>query len=126
MGSVGIQNSEMEIMNTEQNVFIPPVIFETYSDFRGVVEEAAMVVYSPEYYQGPFTDEPKQLRRVTFTALGVQRRGLPMTFKYILDDVRDIERVAAEILEELEKHTNVVRGSVETSRPIGELLAIWP
>ena len=126
MGSVGILNSEMEIMNNEQNVFIPPVVFETYSDFQGVVNEAAVVVYSPEYYQGPFTDEPKRLCRVTFTALGVQRRGIPMTFKYVLDDVRDIDRIAAEIIDELDSRSNLVRGSVETVRPMGELLAPWP
>ncbi|MBN2228112.1 MAG: hypothetical protein JW779_00865 [Candidatus Thorarchaeota archaeon] len=113
-------------MKNEQNVFVPPIVFETYSDFRGVIDEAAMIVYSPEYYHGPFTDEPKRLRRVTFTAVGVQRRGIPMTFKYILDDVRDIDRVASEILEELENRSHIVRGTVETSRPMGELLASWP
>jgi len=113
-------------MNNEQSVFIPPVVFETYADFQGIVEEAAMVVYSPEFYQGPFTDEPKRLRRVTFTALGVQRRGIPMTFKYVLDDIRDIDRTAAEIIEELDNRSNLVRGSVETTRPMGELLATWP
>ena len=126
MGSVGVHDSEMEKMSNEQSVFIPPVVFETYSDFRGIVEEAALVVYSPEYYQGPFTDEPKRLCRVTFTALGVQRRGIPMTFKYVLDDIRDIDRVASDIIEELDTCSTLVKGSVETSRPIGELLATLP
>ena len=126
MGSVGIHNSEMEKMSNEQSVFIPPVVFETYSDFRGIVEEAALIVYSPEYYQGPFTDEPKRLRRVTFTALGVQRRGIPMTFKYVLDDIRDIDRIASDIIDELDAHSTLVKGSVETSRPVGEILATWP
>ncbi|TFG26883.1 hypothetical protein EU527_19215 [Candidatus Thorarchaeota archaeon] len=123
---LGFQESEMEDMNNEQNVSIPPVVFEKYSDFRSITEEAAVVVYSPEYYQGPFTDEPKRLRRVIFTALGVQRRGTSIIFKYILDDVRDIDRVVAKIIDELESHSNLVRGSVETSRPMGELLASWP
>ncbi len=113
-------------MSNETNVFIPPVVFETYSDFKGIIEEAALIVYSPEYYLGPFTDEPKRLRRVTFTALGVQRRGIPITFKYVLDDVRDIDRVASEIIDELDSRGNLVRGAVETSRPMGELLATWP
>ena len=113
-------------MNNEQNVSIPPIILDSYSDFKEVVAEAAVVVYSPDYYQGPFTDEPKRLCRLTLTAIGVRRNNLPLTFKYIIDDVRDIDRVASEILRELEHLGNLVRGSVESSQPMGELLAIWP
>ena len=109
-------------MNTEQNVSIPPVRLDSYADFRNIANEAAVVVYSPQYYQGCFTDEPKRLSRLTLTAVGVRRNSVPLTFKYILDDVRDIDRVASEILAELEKLGNLVRGSVETSRPMGELL----
>ncbi len=125
-GGRGFHNSEMEMMSNEQNVFIPPVVLETYSDFQGVVDEAALIVYSPEFYQGPFLDEPKRLRRVTFTALGVQRKGISLTFKYVLDDVRDIDSVASKIIEELDIRGTLVKGSVETSRPMSELLATWP
>jgi hypothetical protein len=44
----------------------------------------------------------------------------------VLDDVRDIDRIAAEILADLEVSGNVVQGSMERSRPLGELLATWP
>jgi hypothetical protein len=125
-GGRGLPHSEMEIMSYEQNVSIPPVRLDSYADFRNVANEAAVVVYSPQYYQGPFTDEPKRLSRLTLTAVGVRRNSVPLTFKYIFDDVRDIDRVAAEILMELEKLGNLVRGSVESSQPMGELLATWP
>jgi len=125
-GGGGFQNSEMKIMNNEQNSFTPPVKLDSYSDFRGLANEAAVVVYSPEYYQGPFTDEPKRLRRFTLTAVGVKRNNVVLTFKYILDDVRDIDRIASEMIIDLENQGNLVRGSVETSQPMGELLATWP
>ena len=113
-------------MNNEQNVSLPPVRLDSYTDFRNVATEAAVVVYSPQYYQGPFTDEPKQLCRLTLTAVGVRRNGVPLTFKYVIDDVRDLDRIASEILTELEHLGNLVRGSVESSPPLGELLATWP
>lgn len=113
-------------MNNEQNVSIPPVRLDSYADFKNIANEAAVVVYSPQYYQGPFTDEPKQLCRFILTAVGVRRNNVPLTFKYVVDDVRDIDRVASEILLELESLGNLVRGSVETSQPMGELLATWP
>lgn len=113
-------------MNNEQNAFTPPVKLHSYSDFKGLANEAAVVVYSPEYYQGPFTDEAKRLRRFTLTAVGVKRNNVVLTFKYIIDDVHDIDRVASEMIMDLENQGNLVRGSVETSRPMGELLAAWP
>lgn len=124
-GGRGFQSSEMEIMNYEQNAFTPPVKLDSYSEFKGIANEAAVVVYSPEYYQGPFTDEPKQLRRFTLTAVGVKRNNVLLTFKYVMDDVTDIDRVASETIQDLESHGNLVRGSVETSHPMGELLTTW-
>ena len=125
-GGRGFPHSEMETMNTEQNVSIPPVRLDSYSDFRKIATEAAVVVYSPQYYQGPFTDEPKRLCRLTLAAVGVRRNSIPLTFKYVIDDVRDIDRIASEILKELENLGNLVRGSVESTPPMGELLATWP
>ena len=125
-GGGGLPCSEMETMNIEQNVSIPPVRLDSYADFKNIVNEAAVVVYSPQYYQGPFTDEPKRLCRLTLTAVGVKRNNVPLTFKYVIDDVQDIDRVASEILMELENLGNLVRGSVESSQPMGELLANWP
>lgn len=126
VGVCGFQNSEMENMNNEQNAFTPPVKLDNYSDFKGIANEAAVVVYSPEYYQGPFTDEPKRLRRVTLTAVGVRRNNVLLTFKYVIDDVRDIDRVTSELVMDLENYGNLVRGSVESSQSMGELLATWP
>jgi len=113
-------------VNTEQNVFIPPVQLSSLSDFRDIAKDAAVIVYSPEYFQGPFMDDRKRLRRLTLTAVGVEKKGLPLTFRFVLDDVRDIETVASEILADLEAYGNVVKGSIENSPPLGELLATWP
>lgn len=125
-GYWGPQNSEMENVSNEQNVFIPPVQLSKLSDFKDVANEAAVIVYSPEYFQGPFMDDQKRLRRLTLTAVGVEKKGLPLTFRYVLDDVRDIDRIASELLSELERCGNVVQGSIERSHPLGELLATWP
>ena len=116
----------MENVNNEQNVFIPPVELTSLTDFREMANEAAVIVYSPEYYQGPFLDDHKRLRRLTLTAVGVEKKGLPLTFRFVLDDVRDIDRVASEILSDLELSGNVVKGSVNHSQPLGKLLATWP
>jgi hypothetical protein len=113
-------------MSDEQTVFIPPVLLDSLADFKEVANEAAVIVYNPEYFRGPFTDDEKKIRRLTLSAVGVLRNGIPLTFRYVLDDVRDLERVASEILQDLGKYGNVVRGSVASSRPIGELLAAWP
>jgi hypothetical protein len=96
------------------------------SDFQDVANEAALIVYSPEYFQGPFLDDHKRLRRITLTAVGVERKGIPLSFRYVLDDVREIDRIALEILGDLELRGNVVQGSVERTHPIGEMLAVWP
>ena len=113
-------------MNDEQNVSLPFVRLDSYSDFKSVANEAAIIVYSPQYYQGPFSDEPKHLCRFTLTAVGVRRNNVLLTFKYVFEDVRDIDRIASEIVSELERLGTLVRGSVESSQPIGELLATWP
>jgi len=125
-GGRGFPDSEMDDMNNEQNVSIPPVRLDSFADFKNIANEAAVVVYSPQYYQGPFTDEPKRLCRLTLTALGVRRNNVPITFKYVIDDVRDIDRVASEMIMELENLGNLVRGTVESAQPMGELLATWP
>jgi hypothetical protein len=116
----------MKKMNDVQNVSLPPVRLDSYSEFKSVASEAAIIVYSPQYYQGPFTDEPKRLCRFTLTAVGVRRKNIPLTFKYIFEDVRDIDRIASEIVAELERLGTLVQGSVDSSEPIGELLATWP
>jgi hypothetical protein len=116
----------MKNMNNEQNVSLPPIRLDNYSDFKEISKGAAVIVFSPEYYLGPFTDEPRRLCRFTLTALGVRKNNVPLTFKFVNDDVRDIDAIAEEILVELENQGNLVRGTVETSRPMGELLVTWP
>nr|KXH74874.1 MAG: hypothetical protein AM325_11780 [Candidatus Thorarchaeota archaeon SMTZ1-45] len=123
---MGSQNSEMETVSDEQNIFIPSVQLNNLSDFMEISNQAAIIVYSPEYYQGPFMDDHKRLRRLTLTAVGVERKGIPLTFRYVLDDVRDIDRIASEILKDLESRGSVVQGSIEKSHSLGELLATWP
>ncbi|MHA3963900.1 MAG: hypothetical protein AM325_010190 [Candidatus Thorarchaeota archaeon SMTZ1-45] len=113
-------------MSDEQNIFIPSVQLNNLSDFMEISNQAAIIVYSPEYYQGPFMDDHKRLRRLTLTAVGVERKGIPLTFRYVLDDVRDIDRIASEILKDLESRGSVVQGSIEKSHSLGELLATWP
>jgi hypothetical protein len=51
-GVRGFPSSEMELMTNKQTVFIPPVLLDNYSDFESIIDEAAMVVYSPEYFHG--------------------------------------------------------------------------
>jgi hypothetical protein len=121
---VEVPDSEMKSMTNEPPVFLPPVQLDNYEDFRPILNEAALIVYSPEYFQGPFLDGPKHIRRLTLSAVGVVRNGLPLTFRYVLEDVKDLDRMALEIIEELESNTNAVRGVVEISRPIGELLTV--
>jgi len=125
-GDRGFLSSEMRIMNNGQTVFIPPVQLESYSEFRGILNEAALVIYSPEYFQGPFMDRPKQMRRLILSAVGVIRNGLPLTFRYVLEDVKDLDRRASEIIQDLEYSVNAVRGSIEYARPMGELLTARP
>lgn len=122
----GVWVYEMGKMSDEQTVFIPPVHLESLDAFKEVASEAAVIVYNLEYFQGPFTDDEKRIRRLTLSAVGVLRNSIPLTFRYVMDDCRDLERSADEILHELQTIGNVVRGSVEGSRPIGELLATWP
>ncbi len=116
----------METLSYEQNVFLPPVQLSNLSDFMEVANEAAVIVYGLEYYQSPFIDDPKRLRRLSLAAIGVDRKGLPLTFRYVLDDVRDIDRIATEILKDLESRGCVLQGSIERSDSLGELLATWP
>ena len=116
----------MEIMTNEPTVYIPPVQLDSYSAFKDIIDEAALVVYSPEYFLGPFMDGPKQIRRLTLSAVGVVRNGLPLTFRYVLEDIRDLDRIATEIIEDLECRVNAVRGTIENSRPFGELLTARP
>jgi hypothetical protein len=114
------------MMSDEQTAYIPPVMLQNLGDFKDVANEAAVIVYNAEYYRGPFTEDEPRIRRLTLSAVGVLRNGIPLTFRYVIDDVRDLARVASDILRDLEHRGNVVRGSLKGTKPIGELLATWP
>ncbi|MHA1577180.1 MAG: hypothetical protein ACTSU3_07450, partial [Candidatus Thorarchaeota archaeon] len=81
-------------MNAETREFIPPVVLENYDDFKEYAMQAAIVTYRPEYYRGPFMDDRKRIRRVTLAAIGVRLRGLPLSFKLVIDysDLCDLSK----------------------------------
>ncbi len=126
-------------VNPETSVYIPPVVLDSLEEFRRFAREAALVTYNPEYFRGPFLDDQKRLRRVTLVALGVMVRGLPITFKYTIDyndlydpargweeQTAEIDILLSRLISSLDSSTPVVRGSVESEAPTGEVLAIRP
>jgi hypothetical protein len=133
-GYGGFRGIEMTKMNERNPVFIPPVQMEDYSEFRELAKEAALVVCDPQYLLSPFADDEKRLRRLIVTALGVKRKDVPLTFRYVLDHQQALrryrqlepsaalERMASEIMEDLEYNGNLIRGSVPTESALGELL----
>ncbi|MHA1771281.1 MAG: hypothetical protein ACTSYL_06625 [Candidatus Thorarchaeota archaeon] len=126
-------------MKPETSVYIPPVSLESLEDFRRYARAAALVTYTPEYFRGPFIDDHKRLRRVTLVAVGVLVRGMPLTFKYTLDyndlydpsrgweeQTTEIDLLLSQLISSLESETPVVRGTVETEAPLGEVLSVRP
>lgn len=128
----------MARMTESSPVYVPPVQLESFTEFKKVARDAAVVVFSPEYLSSPFLDDDRRLRRLTVAAIGVDRRNIPLTFKFTVDHEQALQRhsgldpssavsrMAAEIREELEYYGNVVQGSVESERPLGELLEARP
>jgi hypothetical protein len=127
------------MMKDEAAVFIPPVLLNSYEEFKTFAKQAALVVYTPEHFHSPFLDDAKRLRRVTLTALGVRVRGMALTFKYVLDydsfsdasrtwdeQVAEVDDLMKGILASLETDCNLVRGTVEAESAIGETLMARP
>jgi hypothetical protein len=119
----------MGIMKNESSTLIPPVVLEDYADFKGFAKEAAVVVYSPEFFSSPFLDDQKKLRRLTLTALGVQIRGIALTFKYVFDYNELTESSAGslnDVLDGLRSQGALVQGTVDIEPTFGEALAMRP
>jgi hypothetical protein len=132
-------NNEMRRMSNENPVIVPPVVLETFEDFETFASNAALVMYSPEYFHSPFLDDQKRLRRMTLTALGVKMNGVALTFKYVLthDELCDAsgtweEQTAQanqamdDIMSKLGSQGNLVRGSLDMEPTFGEALVLRP
>gem|GEM_PF-5348002 len=130
-------NSELvRRMNPETRVYIPPVVLDDLDEFRKLARNAAMVTYCPEYFRGPFLDDQERLRRVTLVAIGVPVRGMPLTFKYVLDynDLYDpsrgweeqtveIDMMLSHLIDGLDPDVPIMRGTIETIAPMGAVLS---
>lgn len=123
-------------MSGDNSVFIPPVTLFKYEEFRQFAKDAALVVCTPEYFRSPFLDDDKRLKRVTLTAVGVNVRGLPLSFKYVLDfddfhdpsktwdeESADVTRLMSELVDEIGAASTLVQGRVETEASLGEVLS---
>ncbi len=123
-------------MSTENRVYIPPIVVDDIEDFRRFARDAALVTFAPEYFNGPFQDDRGRLRRITLMAVGVPVRGMPLTFKCVIDyhDLRDLSRewseqsedihlLLAGIVEQLDTPAPVVQGTLDTGRPLGQVLS---
>ncbi|TFF67984.1 hypothetical protein EU520_01000 [Candidatus Thorarchaeota archaeon] len=126
-------------MSNSETIYVPPVVLEDYGDFIEAANRAAVVLYDPEYFQSPFLDDQKRVRRVTLTAIGVEVKGLPLTFKHILDHqdlmdpsrawedvVSDIDSFLREGIQTLNRSVRLMRGSLETNAPLGKALSMLP
>ncbi len=118
---------------------IQPVVLDRYEDFEHYARKAAIVTYRPDYYRGPFLDDKKRLRRVTFTAVGVSIRGVSLNFSYTLsyEDLFDprlswdvqadvIEDKISAIIESLRSECGLVRGGIASTASLGETLMVRP
>jgi hypothetical protein len=126
-------------MDSETPVFIPPILLSSYDEFRKFAKDAALVVYTPEYFHSPFFGDDRRLRRVTLSAVGVRIKGVALTFKYILDYngltdksrtweelARDTDEAIKEFMARLDSECSVVRGTLETESSLGEELFVRP
>jgi len=122
-----------------RNNSIPPVILDRYEDFEDYAQQAAIVMYRPDYYRGPFLDDPGRIRRVTFTAVGVRVNGVLLNFTYTLshEDMYDpslgweeqaleIDRKISEMVAALQSTCGVVRGGLTQNQSLGEALTVRP
>lgn len=140
-GGVRVWKPEYRVdvdMDNETPVFIPPVLLSNYQEFRKFAKDAALIVYSPEYFHTPFFGDAKRLRRVTLSAIGVRMKGVALTFKYVLDyndltggksrtwdeQVRETDDTIKGLMAQLESEFGLVCGSIETEPSLGEELFI--
>ena len=125
--------------NSNESMLLPPVVLDNYDDFRKYAKESALVTYEPEYFNSPFLDDKPMLRRVTFYAIGVKVRDLPLTFKYVLDyteihnkaktwntQTEELDKMMTKLLTVLRSQGTLVQGTIESERALGEALVMRP
>lgn len=126
----------MHDVKTQSNL---PVTLDRYEDFEEYARQAALVTYRPYFYRGPFLDDPERLRRVTFTAVGVNVKGVLLSFSHTIsyEDFYDpkvswseqaeyIEQRMSNIVDSLRSECGIVRGELSSGNPFGEELAARP
>ncbi|MFW9907444.1 MAG: hypothetical protein ACFFEF_02615 [Candidatus Thorarchaeota archaeon] len=114
----------------------PSVILDRYEDFEEYAKQAALVIYRPDIYRGPFLDDPGRVRRVTFTAVGVRVNDIVMNFTFALsyEDISDsaqtweeqskvLEQRVADMVATLSEDCDIVQGSLSTKSSLGEALS---
>ncbi len=127
----------VSVQKREKPVIIPPVVLEEYEDFKNFAKDAVLVTYDVEFFNGPFLDDKKKLRRLTLHAVGVEIENVPLTMKYVLDynsiEIRglnwnqktsELDSLVRTILEDLDGKVRLVRGTVESQPDIGAALSI--
>ncbi|MFW9850245.1 MAG: hypothetical protein ACFFF4_14000 [Candidatus Thorarchaeota archaeon] len=137
MGSEGLCTEPIgENMNDLKNNTAQPVVVDRFEDFEDFARKAAVVMYRPDYYRGPFLEGPELIRRVTFTAVGVPINDVILNFIYTLsyDDMHDpslgweeqaleIDRKISEMVVSLKSECNIVRGGLTPLQSLGEALS---
>lgn len=139
MGNGGVRGiSELvNKMNTKEPRVMAPVLLECYEDFKEFANKAAVVTYRTEYFDSPFLDDSKRLRRLILHAVGVEMDGLPVTFKYVFEygdlmsgstgwdeQTSEADRRMRSMLEHLQAEYNLIKGTVETPQHSWKRLAV--
>ncbi|MGV9103123.1 MAG: hypothetical protein ACOC38_04895 [Promethearchaeia archaeon] len=114
-------------MNTKQPRFMAPILLESYEEFKKFADKATVVTYNTEYFDSPFLDNSKRLRRLILHAVGVEMDGLPLTFKYVFEygdllsgstawdeQTNEADSYMRSMLEHLQTEYNLIKGTIET------------
>lgn len=114
-----------------------PVLLERYEDFKEFAKNAAVVTYSTEYFDSPFLDDSRRLRRLILHAVGVEKNGLPLTFKYVFEyadlmsgstdwdeQTSEADSRMRSMLEHLQTEYNLIKGTVESPQHSWKRLAV--
>ena len=126
----------VSVQKTENPVIVPPILLEDYEDFLEYANKAILVTYDVEYFNGPFLDDAKKIRRLTLHALGVHLEKVPFTFKFVMDynsiefqsseweeRTSNLDALVRGILDELNSSVRLVKGKLETQPDIGAALS---
>ncbi len=139
MGSEGPKIGDFEMVSVpkiEKPVMIPPILLVDYDDFKNYANDAVLVTYDVEFFNGPFLDVEKKFRRLTLHAIGVKIESVPLTFKFVLDynslelqgtdwvqKTTDLDALVRNILDELNSSVRLVRGTIDQEQEIGAVLS---